>query len=243
MRVLSTLKYTALRMLRNYIVLLLLLVIPIILITIFSAILSGQVTESGIPYSYQNALTMVLTFQLFSGSLVMYLIHSDFFSAHRLRIRVLPFHQTMYAFSIGMCGVIYSILLGIVLMLYTQFVIGMTWLNWQWILLMITLIATLSCIVSLIFTFAVKNYKLAERLNDVYGIGFVVLAGLFFPLPKIALFDFFGSYGNPLTLSLMSIQAMHDSNVSAAWGYAGIMLAAIALLFMLMLALGRRKMA
>ncbi|WP_347836058.1 hypothetical protein [Gracilibacillus sp. JCM 18860] len=160
MRVLSTVKFTVLRMARNYIVLLLLLVIPIILITIFSFILSESVTETGVPYHYQNALTMVLVFQLFAGVIVMYLIDHDLFKENRMRIYTLPFNQRMYAFSIMICGGAgYSILLGVLLMIYTQFVLGIIWANWAWMIYIISLMAILSIIVCLIFTFSVKNIK------------------------------------------------------------------------------------
>src|SRR5690606_563746 len=113
MSVLSTVKFTALRMVRNYIVLLLLLVVPIFLITFFSFILSGHVTEAGVPYIYQNALTLILVFQLFGGSIVMYLIHHDLFAENRMRMYALPINPTMYAFSIMACGAVYSIALGV----------------------------------------------------------------------------------------------------------------------------------
>lgn len=243
MRVLSTVRFTALRMARNYIVLLLLLVVPIILITIFSFILSGMVTESGVPYIYENAMTMVLCFQLFGGSIVMYLVHHDLFAANRTRMYTLPFSQTMYAFSIMMCGVVFSVCLGIILMLYTQFVLGVEWGNWLWIIYNIGLLAVLSIIVSLILTFTVKNNKLAERLVDVYGVGLILLAGLFFPMPDYALFDFMGSYGNPLVIALMSISEMNESNSGAAWFLTNMLLAAVCILFIVLLVVGRRKLA
>ncbi|WP_026906699.1 ABC transporter permease [Paucisalibacillus globulus] len=241
MRVLSTIKFTALRMIRNYIVLILLLVVPIILITFFSFILSGVVTENGVPYINENAMIMVLVFQLFGGSIVMYLIYHDLFTENKMRMYALPFNQTMYAFSIMLCGALYSILLGILLMVYSQFVLGVIWKNWFWMIYIISLMAILSIIVCLIFTFSVKNYKIAERLSELYGVGFVVLAGLFFPLPRNAIFDFLGSYGNPLTLSMGAIRDMSLTNTSSAWFQANILLGVIAILFMVMLLLGRRR--
>ena len=83
MSVLSTVKYTALRIVRGYIVLLLLLVLPILMLTFFWLILSGAVSETGEPYIHQSALAMVLSFQLFGGSIVMHMIHQDFFTANK----------------------------------------------------------------------------------------------------------------------------------------------------------------
>ena len=242
MRVLSTVKFTALRMLRNYIVLLLLLVVPIVLLTIFSVILSGVVTETGEPYINENAMTMVLVFQLFGGSIVISYIYTDFFTENKLRLYSLPFNRTMYAFSIMMCGAVYSILLGVILMVYTQFVLGVVWANWAWTIYIIALMAILSIIACLIFMFSVKNFKIAERLSEVYGVSFVVLAGLFFPMPENAFFKFLGSYGNPLTLSIGAVREMGLSNPGEAWFQANILLVAIIILFIVMLVVGRRKM-
>lgn len=102
--------------------------------------------------------------------------------------------------------------------------------------------ATLSSIVCLIFTFAVKNFKLAERLSEVYGVGAIVLAGLFFPMPNNAFFDFMGSYGNPLTLASAAIFEHQAGNMDEVWLNVSILLGAIIVTFFLLLVVGRRKM-
>jgi len=242
MRVISTVKFTVLRMLRDYITLLLLLVVPIALITFFAFILDGVTTETGEPLINQNAMMMVLVFQMFGGSVVMTYIHSDFFTVRKQRIYSLPFNQTLYAFSIMVCGTVYSILIGIVLMAFSQFVLGADFGNWLWAIYIIFLMALLSSIVCLIFTFAVDNFKIAERLSEVYGVGFVLLAGLLFPMPENAFFDFVNNYVNPVTLSAESVHNMNQSNVGEAWFQANILLIASGLLFIVMLILGKRKM-
>lgn len=243
MRVLSTVRFTAIRMARNYIVMLLLLGVPIIILTIFSVILSGNLTETGEPYINETATIMVLNFQLFGGSIVMTYIYTDFFTENKIRIYSLPFNKTMYAFSIMACGTVFSILLGVILMAYTQFVLEVVWKNWLWTIYIISLMSVLSSIVCLIFTFSVKDFKIAERLSEIYGVGFIVLAGLFFPMPKNEFFDFMGSYGNPLTLSIGAVYEMGRSNVGEAWFLSNILLAAIVILFVVMIAVGRRRMA
>ena len=243
MRVVFTMRFTALRMIRNYITLLLLLVVPIIILTIFHFILSGAVTDTGEPYINETALTMVMTFQLFGGSLVMYLIHNDLFAANRMRMNALPFNQTMYAFSIMLCGTVFSIMLGVLLMAFSQFILGVVWKNWLWTIYLIFLMSLLSSVVCLLFTLSVKSYKLAERLSEIYGVGFVVLAGLFFPMPQNAFFEFMGSYGNPLALSIGAIVEMNRANAGEAWLHANMLGAATVVLFLVMLAVGRRRMA
>lgn len=241
MRVVATLRFTLLRMLRNYIVLLLLLIVPILLLTLFSIILSGAVTDTGEPYLIQPAVSLVLCFQLFGGSTVMYMIHNDLFAELRARMQTLPFNRTMYAFSIMLCGVLYSVMLGVILMAFSQFVLGVIWHNWIWTIYLITLMALLSSIVCLIFMFTIKAYKIAERMSEVYGIGFILLAGLFFPMPDNAFFQFMGSYGNPLMLTTMAIQEMGLGNTGKAWLQANILLAATVVLFIVLIVVGRRR--
>ena len=242
MRVLSTVKFTMLRLLRNYLVLLLLLGMPIALLTIFSFIMSGMTAEDGTRYFDETALTMVLVFQLFGGSMVMHFIHYDLFTTNRMRMYAAPFNRTMYAFSVMMCGSAFSVLLGIALMVYAQFVLGTVWSSWGWMIYLICLMSVLSSIVCVIFVSCVKNYKLAERLSEVYGVGFVVLAGMFFPMPKNAVFEFLGSYGNPLALSAGAVIQKSRGNVEEAWLQANILLAATVILFVVMVVVGRKRL-
>jgi len=241
MRVLSTVKFTALRMVRNYIVLLLLLVLPIVLLTVFAVILSGMAAEDGTPYFNQTAQSMVLVFQLFGGSAVMHYMNYDLFTVSRSRMRAAPFNRTMYAFSIMMCGTIFSILLGILLMAYSQFALGAAW-DWGWLIYVVALMSVLSSIVCVILACIMKSYKLAERLSELYGVGSVLLAGLWFPMPRNALFDFLGSYGNPLSLSIRAVVEKSRGNVQEAWLYANLLLAAVIVLFVVMVLAGRRRL-
>lgn len=241
MRVLSTIRFTVNRMRRNYIVLLLLLVVPIVLLTVFHFILGEAMGESGQTFMQDQSVMMVLLFQLFAGVIVMDYIHSDFFTPFRKRLFMAPFNKTLYAFSILMGGTLFSVLLGIILMIFTHFVLDVSWVNWIWSIYIIILMAVLSSIICLIFVLSVKKISIAERLSEVYGVGFVLLAGLFFPMPDNAFFDFMSSYGNPLTLSVMSIEAMNESDFSEAWFTANILHIAIVVLFIVMMILGRKK--
>ncbi|MBP1989848.1 ABC transporter permease [Paenibacillus eucommiae] len=243
MRALSTVKFTALRMLRRYTFLLLYLVSPMIMLTVLSVILSGAIAETTQPIMNSAATIMVLSAQLFGGSIVMAYIYTDFFTEFKTRLYSLPFNQTMYAFSIMICGTVFSMLLGVVLMTFTQFVLGVEWGNWLWTIYIIALMAILSSIVCLIITFSVQSYKLSEGLSGVYGFGLIILTGIFFPLPDNAFFEFMGSYGNPLALSLMSINEMNQANAGLAWLQATILLAVIVILFIVMLVVGRRRIA
>ncbi len=241
MRVISTMKFTFFRMVREYITLLLLLVVPIVLLTVFSFVLEGVTTETGEPLINEQNVIFVLVFQMFGGALAMAYIHTDFFTERKQRIYALPFNQTLYAFSIMVCGIVYSVLLGIVLMTFSEFVFGADWGNWLWAIYIIFLLALLSNIVCLIFTFSVNNFKIAERLSEVYGVGFVILAGLIFPVPENDFFVFVNTYVNPITLAADAIYGMNQSHAGEAWFRSNILLIASGVLFIVMLILGKRK--
>ena len=242
MRVLSTVPWTLRRMSRDYIVLLLLLVVPIVLISLFSYLMGNVMTDSGTLLFHDTAQQMIMSFQLFAGSVVMSYLYYDLFTEKRMRIFTLPFNKSLYAFSIMLCGTVYSVILGVLLMSYAQFVLGVVWEHWLWTIYNLLLLSMVSSIVSLILMFSVRSFKIAERLTELYGVGFIVLAGLFFPMPDNAVMNFLGSYGNPLMLSDGAVTAMADGKVGEAWLHANLLAAAIVVLFPLMLLLGRRKM-
>lgn len=239
MRVLSTVPWTLRRMMRDYIVLILLLIVPLLLLSLFYYLMGNG---SGKILFEETAQRMMLSFQLFAGSIVMSYIYYDLFTEFRIRMFTLPFNKSWYAFSIMMCGVAYSIILGTLLMVYSRLVLDLIFEHWLWMIYHLFLLSMLSSLVSLILMFSVRNFKLAERLTEVYGVGFIVLAGMFFPLPDNAVLNFLGSYGNPLMLSDAAVSALEEGRTSEAWFHSSLLLAAIAILFPLMLALGRRRM-
>lgn len=241
MRELYTMRFTALRISRNWITLLLLFVVPIVLTTLFAIILA-DIEREGVPVIDENNVILVLVFQLFGGAVVMSYIYYDLFTESRYRFQSLPMNTIIYGFTIMLVGTLYSIILGAILVGYTTLVWHVNWGNIVWSLFVIALMATLSSIVCLILTFSVKNFKIAERLSEVYGIGAVLLAGLFFPMPDNAVINWVNEYVNPLTLAYSAVDAYRIADVTEAWINAGILGGLIVLTFVVMLLLGRRRM-
>lgn len=244
MKELYTMRFTALRMSRDYITMLLLLFVPLVLITVFSIILGDAEQGQGnsVPVMDEMTVLMVLTFQLFGGAIVMSMIYTDFFTERRYRIQSLPINTSLYGFTIMLTGTLYSILLGILLMTYTIVVWDVNWGNIVWSLTVIALMAILSSVICLVFTFSVKSFNIAERLSEVYGIGAVLLAGLIFPMPDHAVINWVNEYVNPLTLAYGAIDAFRAANGVEAWTNAGILSGLIIVFFIIMLTTGRRKM-
>lgn len=241
MRVLQTIPFTFIRMSRDIITLLLLLAMPIVLMTVFYFILRDVDNAAGYPAFYDTAIIMTLVFQLFGGSVVMHYIQDDLLRTRKQRFYIAPINRTMYAFTLTLCGTLFSLVLGFLLLIYTSMVLDVEWGNWLWVIFVIGLMAVLSTIVSLICLFAVKNYKVSERLTEVYGLGCVILAGLFFPMPDHAFFTFINEYVNPLMLSSDAVLYAIQDEMNQAWQSTGFLGIWILLTFVLMVVLGRRK--
>ncbi|GAF66373.1 ABC transporter permease protein [Bacillus sp. TS-2] len=241
MRVLSTVPFTILRLLRDYISLILLLIVPLLLITVFSFIFGNTTTENGGLIIDEQAVILTLAFQLFGGAIVMSYIHYDLFSERKARMQVIPFNRSFYAFSLSLCGTVYSIMLGTILIIYSDLVLGVHWGSWLWSIFIVALMALLSSIVCLIFMFSVNNIKIAERLSEVYGVGFIILAGLFFPMPDQPIFTFINDYVNPLSLSVAAIEQVRNGDIQGAWFPVSILFGAIVATFIIMYFLGRRR--
>ncbi|MCM2674891.1 ABC transporter permease [Alkalicoccobacillus plakortidis] len=239
--ILPTIKYTGVRMIREYIGMLLLFVLPLVLISIFHLIL-GDLQNEGLRVFDSVAISMVLAFQLFGGSYPMGYIQEDLFTHRKWRLKSLPINRSLYAFSVMFTGAIFSILQGFAIVLITYFAFGVDWGHFLWALFVISLLSTLSSLVCTLCALVTTNFKVAERLSEVYGIGSIVLAGMFFSLPDNAFFHFMGTYGNPLSLAQTALfEQINNGDFADIWVAILILATAIVVCFVVAILIGRRK--
>lgn len=241
---LGTIRFTFIRMLRGLIGHLLLIGVPIAVISILSMVAgyieSGEDSISGMRWI---SVSMVVSFQMFGGSYTMSFIQEDLFSAKKWRMYSLPFPAHKYVNVLLVVSTLFSMLQGLVIVLFTQWVYGVDWGNIVWLMVVLFSLSLLSQIVCMILALAVTHFKLAERLSEVYGIGSMLLAGVMFPLPDTAFFNFMTEFGTPVSLGRTAIFGMAsgdgwiDSVISVA-----VLLAASALLLLLAARLGRKKL-
>ncbi len=199
----QSVKYALLRMARGYLALLILFVLPLALISIIGLISAhlSEVVANGFGGMDYVAISFVFAFQLFGGAYTMDYIKEDLLSARRWRIHSLPYHGSMHAGGLITAATLFSILQGAALIALTALVHGVRWGNVGWVLLVLFVVALQAQLVHLILLLAARNATVAERLAEVYGFGSFVLAGFIVPLPDNALFEFLGSYGNPISLA------------------------------------------
>jgi ABC-2 type transport system permease protein len=241
----KTIGFTLLRMLRNYIGIILLLVVPLALISVLSLVAAySGVEEQGISAMEWISVSFVLSFQLFGGAYVMEILKEDLFSPRKWRIYSLPTQIHSYAGSIFAASTLFSALQGLVIVLFTKWIYGVNWGNLAFVLLVILSISILSQLVCLILLLSVRKYKVAERLSEVYGIGSMVFAGMMITLPDTAFFNFMAEYGNPISLGRKAIFSM----ISGADPFVFalpivILLSASSVLAVVAILLGRRRLA
>ncbi|TDQ40889.1 ABC transporter [Aureibacillus halotolerans] len=239
----SLLLLTFKRMLRDYIGVSLLVVLPIGLISLIGLVAGYMAIPEGIPVMDWLSISFVLSFQLFGGAYTMSYLKEDMFSPRRWRIMSLPLRIDLYSFIIVTASTCYSMVQGLSIVLFTHLVYGVHWGNILWLLVVLFLISLLSQIVCLICLLTVKSFKLAERLSEVYGIGSMVFAGLIFGLPNNGFFTFMNTYGNPVSVARHAILEMLDGVASQAALFAVLLLAASLLLFPVTAWLGKRRLA
>lgn len=241
------LRFPLLRMLRSYLGLILLLVLPLCLISVLGLISSHVPGEGGgeaISGMTWLSVSFMISFQLFGGSYTMAYMKEDFFTPRKWRMYSLPIKPVTYAFTILVASVLFNAAQGMVIVFFTKLVYGVNWGNLGWVLLIIIVVSVLSQLVCLIFVLSVKNYKIAERLSEVYGIGSIILAGMMFSLPKSGFFDFMSTYGNPVSLGQNAIFGMiSGEGMDLAFLSLGILLIATLLVAFGAIFVGRRKLA
>ena len=239
--------YTFRRMIRGYLGLVLLVVVPMLLISVISLVSAymhtatyNGVTLRGMDYA---AVSFVLAFQLFGASYTMNFFQDDLLGERKWRLHSLPLNVQAYGISIVATSTLFNALQGLALILFTHWVFDVHWGSFGWALVVLATLAFFSQIVGLILILTLKSLKAAERASEVIGIGSMVLAGLVFPLPQGAPFEFLSTYGNPVSLGATAIFGMAYGSGAQAWISFGGLLAVSAALALWAAPLGRRKLA
>ncbi|GAB6926233.1 hypothetical protein JCM10914A_02160 [Paenibacillus sp. JCM 10914] len=235
--------FALLRLIREPVGQLMLVVLPLVIISVIGYVIGAYQGMEGVPPLDRTAVLTIIGVQFFGGTYLMSYLNDDLLQTRKWRIYSLPIHVTTYSSSLILSCSLFSTLQGLVLVLFTTWVFGVEWGPLAWVLLVLFIFSLFSQFVHVALTLSTSNFKLAERLSEVIGLGFMVLTGLIFPMPNTSFFDFMSSYGNPVSLGEMAIFGMLDHHSKQeAFISMGILLAA-ALCFMLISAwLGRRRL-
>ncbi|WP_165445111.1 ABC transporter permease [Gracilibacillus phocaeensis] len=234
------------RMLRGYISYAILILLPLAIITVNGfAIGGGFVDEHGRSGMEMIAGAIIIGFQLVGGFYTMETVKSDLFSANKWRLLSLPYPVYIHTFSIMISSVLFNILNGAIMVLFTHWVYDVDWGNIAWVLLVLMLVSIVSQLVFLLAVMAIKRYKIAELFGYSYIFLFIFLAGyLFIPVPDIAFLEWINRYINPLTLGeTVVIHNMLGTEMSDVYFNMGMLLVLSVILVILNVLFGRRRFA
>ncbi|MBD2846078.1 ABC transporter permease [Paenibacillus sp. IB182496] len=240
-------RYALLRMARSYLALLLLVGVPLVLIAVIGTVSDylqiERYGDTSLPGMDYLAVSMVLGFQLFGGAYTMEFFKSDLLDARKWRLHALPLRIDRYGMALLLGSTVFTMLQGLAMAIFTQLMFGVNWGNYAWLVVVLAAVSFLSQLVGLVLILSLRSAKLAERLSEVYGIGSMLLAGFALPMPDTPLFEFFGRYGNPLSLGQNAVFGMlYGNDRLLPLLSVGLLFTASALLLPLAAAAGRRKL-
>ncbi|QOT11157.1 ABC transporter permease [Paenibacillus sp. JNUCC32] len=236
--------FSLLRLIREPIGQLLLVGLPLVVITVLGVVIGPYEGMKGVPPLELMAVTTIMGVQFFGGTYLMSYLDIDLLKTRKWRIYSLPINVAVYSSSLILACTLFSTLQGLVLVLFTTWVFGITWGSLGWVLLVLIIYSFFAQSVHLLLTLSIHNIKLAERVSEVLGIGFIILTGLMFPLPDHRFFEFMSSYGNPVSLGKMAVlEMLVDGGQDKAYLSILLLLALTVICMMISAWLGRRKLA
>ncbi|MFD1066346.1 ABC transporter permease [Oceanobacillus locisalsi] len=233
------------RMLRGYIGFVILILLPIAIITVNGfAVGDDFVDENGLSGMEMISVGIIIGFQLVGGFYTMEMIKEDLFSERRWRMLSLPYPIYIHAFSILISSVLFSVLNGSVMVLFTYLVFDVNWGNIGWVIFVLMLVSLVSQLVFLMAVTLIKRYKVAEFIGYAYVFLFMILSGyLFIPIPDMAIFDWINQYINPLALGETAIiYQMQGQEMSEVYLSTGMLLTISVLLTICIVLFGRRRL-
>ncbi len=164
-------------------------------------------------------------------------------SSMKWRIYSLPYEIHKHAYSILISCSLFNVLQSYIIVIYTLFVYDVYWGNLGIALLILVVVSTVIQLVFINFVLVVKNYKTAERLGTGFGLACLMLAEVWFPLPKGAFFQFLSTYSNPFSLGQNMIFAtITGENIDKAIISLVILIATTFVLAISAVYFGRRKL-
>jgi ABC-2 type transport system permease protein len=243
-------RFSVMRMLRDFPSLIPLLLVPLLIIPIlgavFSKLLAGSSFLNGAPDSMTFfAVGLVIMFQLFGGRYTMDYVKDAFLTDRKWRMAAAPCRPWSLAMGIMAAGWLASMLQGFLLVLFTRLILGVRWGSPGVVVAVVAATALLSQLVNLALVLLTRNYGLAAAISWFYAYGSCMLGGLIIPLPmNVPFWRFMVDYGTPYSLAQTAVIAAAGgrARTDVAVGI-GALLALSALLAALVALLGRRKLA
>jgi linearmycin/streptolysin S transport system permease protein len=248
-KLLLVIRFSVLRMLRDPVGMIILLGIPLPLIPILGAIFANIPADASYLKGAPNMMTFVATgmivmFQLFSGRYSVDATRDSLLSVRKWRIYSAPCAPGIHALGILAASTFVSMLQGFLLVAFTRVFLDVRWGNIGVVVIIMLGTALLAQLVNLALLLLIRNIGAAATLGWVFAWGSAALGGLIFPLPTDRPFwRFMVTYGTPYSLAQT---AVIDSASGARADVAlciGVLFALSALFALMVVLLGRRRLA
>lgn len=238
------------RLLRDILGLIIFTVIPLVLVIILSIVSSQNQSQEIFVNGYNMrvshlAVFMMLMFQINGGLYLLNCLNVDFESPLKWRLQAVPCHKHTFTFACIVACAIFNIIQGLLIVVFTGIFMKAYWGNLLVTFLAIILISLLSQLMSIILFLYIKNINTAEILCWFISWTMAAFGGVMFKLPDNEFFIFMEKYGTPLTLArsaIISSGFIHPSDATV-WICLGALFAITAIFALMIILLGRRKLA
>lgn len=203
-------KFYILRSSRDLFGHIILICLPILLISIFNFIYSGNMIETGavrgsVEVSTVLTIGFALTFQIYGSALSFETLAQDFLSPMHDRLLAAPANPRNIVMSVLFTSITVSFLQTIVIILFSMMVLGAKFENLPAILLVMLISVIVNQLIGAIILFLTKKVRSATAITTLYGSVVPVITGLYFPLPKGGIFDLLKNYLTPMSLAQTAI--------------------------------------
>ncbi|MCL2401982.1 MAG: ABC transporter permease [Oscillospiraceae bacterium] len=193
------------------------------------------------------AAMFMVSFQFFSGELLIESIYDDFTEgARRWRLLASPVPRRTFLSGTAMACWVFSIAQALVIFSVVGLLFDVHWGNPLVFLAVILIVSIMSQLIAALITQLAPKRKTATVSMNILCFAMMFLGGfLFIPLGDSAIATFVQQYGTPLSLAYRAILYAGPvfDDMSQALFNLGILVAITAVLTMLVLALGRRRKA
>jgi len=210
-------KFHILRSTRDIFGHIILICLPIVLISIFNLIYSGNMIETGAiidSTGISTALTIgfALTFQIYGASLSFETIGQDFLSPMHDRLLATPSNPRNIVMSVLFSSIVVSFLQTLVIILFSIIILDVELKNLSAILLVLLISVIVNQLIGTIILFLTKKVRTATAFITLYGSIVPFITGLYFPLPNRPIFDLMRNYLTPMSLAQTAIFGIMDQN-------------------------------
>lgn len=238
-------KFHILRSSRDLFGHLILICLPILLISIFSFIYSGEMIDTGAVMDTAELSTVLatgfaLTFQIYGAALSFETLGQDFLSPLHDRLLASPVNPRKIVTSVLFTSITVSFLQTLVIIIFSIIILDAKFKYLYAVLLVLLLSVIVNQLIGTIILFLTKKVRSANAITTLYGCIAPVIAGLYFPLPRGGIFDLMKNYLTPMSLAQTAIFGIINGDyMNIAIGIIPLVLIAV-VLFMLIKPLIRK---